>query len=342
MSETKDLKPTFTGDALSRRALCRALALAPVAAGLGLSTPAFADIAYPTKPVRVIVPFGAGGVADITARIVTERLGDKLGQRFVIENQAGPGGINAARTVLSGGTDGHTLALFSNGTAVSVNIFKDLRFDPLKDFTPISTLGFFDFILATNAKSNYKTLKDFVDYAKANPGKLNVGTVVAGSTQNLSAELFKSAAGIDFRIVPYRNTPDLLLSLTRGDMDLMIDSYASLKGMLDDKQILALAASGPVRSTVTPNIPTVQEAGVAGYDVTSWNALFAPAGTSPEIVAKIQKALVEVLGEAEIKRKLLELGIEAKATTQAELKARLEDDIKKWAAVIEKAGIQKN
>ncbi|MDB5649195.1 MAG: uncharacterized protein JWL62_715 [Hyphomicrobiales bacterium] len=343
MSKTRDLTPRAPmADALSRRDLCRALALAPLACSIALATPAFADVAYPTKPVRVIVPFGAGGVADITARIVTERLGDKLGQRFIIENQPGPGGINAARTVLSGGTDGHTLALFSNGTAVSVNLFKDLRFDPIKDFAPISSLGFFDFILATSAKSNYKTLRDFVDYGKANPGKLNVGTVAAGSTQNLSAELFKSSADIDFRIVPYRNTPDLLLALTRGDMDLMIDSYASLKGLMDDGQILALAASGPVRSTVTRNIPTAQEAGVPGYDVTSWNALFAPAGTSPEIIAKLQKALVEVVADSEIKRKLLDLGIEAKSTTPDELKGRLEADIKKWAAVIEKAGIPKN
>lgn len=325
----------------SRRDLCQMLALAPLAGALTGST-AFAQVNYPTKPIRVLVPFGAGGVADITARIVTERLGDKLGQRFIIENQPGPGGINAARAVLAGGTDGHTLALFSNGTAVSVNMFKDLRFDPLKDFAPISALGFFDFILATNAKSDYKTLKQLVDFGKANPDKLNVGTVVAGSTQNLSAELFKSATGMSFRIVPYRNTPDLLLSLTRGDVDLMIDSFASLKSMLEDKQILALAASGPVRSTVTPDIPTAQEAGVQGYDVTSWNALFAPAGTAPEIIAKLNKAILEVLAEDEIKRKLLELGIEAKGTTPDELKARLEADIKKWGDVITKAGIQKN
>lgn len=326
---------------VTRRTLVGALALMAPLALAGYSTGASAQ-AYPTKPIRVVVPFGAGGVADITVRIVTERLGDKVGQRFIIENQPGPGGINAARAVLSGGNDGHSLALFSNGTAVSVNMFKDLRFDPLKDFTPISTLGFFDFILATNGESKYKTLKDFIDFGKANPGKLNVGTVIAGSTQNLSAELLKTTTGVDFRIVPFRNTPDLLLSLTRGDVDLMIDSYASLKSMLEDKQIRALAASGPTRSTVSPDIPTAQEAGAAGYDVTSWNALFAPAGTPPAVIEKLQKALVEVLAEDDIKRKLLDLGIEAKSTTPDELKARLEADIKKWGDVITKAGIQKN
>ena len=322
---------------VSRRAFGLMLASAPL-----MSAPALAQTAYPTKPVRVLVPFGAGGVADITARIVCERLGDKLGQRFVIENQPGPGGINAARAALAGGNDGHTLALFSNGTAVSVNMFKDLRFDPVKDFTPISTLGFFDFILATNGTSRYKTLKDFIDYGKAHPGEMNVGTVIAGSTQNLSAELLKTSTGLDFRIVPFRNTPDLTLSLTRGDVDLMIDSYASLKSMLEDKQIRALATSGPVRTVVTPDLPTAQEAGAPGYDVTSWNALFAPAGTPPEVIAKAQKALAEVLAEDDIKRKLLDLGIEARAVAGADLSKRLDADIAKWGDVITKAGIQKN
>ena len=308
-----------------------------------LSTPAFAqNAAWPNKPIRLILPFGAGGVADITARIVTERLGDKLGQRFVIENQPGPGGINAARAVLAGGTDGYTLALFSNGTAVSVNMFKELRFDPVKDFTPVSTLGFFDFILATDAKSRYQTLKDFIDYGKANPGKMNVGTVIVGSTQNLSAELLKSATGLDFRIVPFRNTPDLMLSLTRGDVDLMIDSYSALKSMIDDKQVRALASSGPTRSPVTPNLPTAAEAGVPGYDVTSWNAIFAPAGTPADVITKMQKAIAEVIGEDEIKRKLLELGIEAKALPGAQLAKQLESDIVKWGDVITKANIPKN
>ena len=308
-----------------------------------VSTPAFAQSTpWPTRPIRVILPFGAGGVADITARVVTERLGDKLGQRFVIENQPGPGGINAARSVLSGGADGYTLALFSNGTAVSVNMFKELRFDPVKDFTPVSTLGFFDFILATDAKSRYQTLKDFIDYGKANPGKMNVGTVIVGSTQNLSAELLKSMTGLDFRIVPFRNTPDLMLSLTRGDVDLMIDSYSALKSMIDDNQVRALASSGPVRSPVTPKLPTAAEAGVPGYDVTSWNAIFAPAGTPADVIAKMQKAIAEVLAEDDIKRKLLDLGIEARATAGAALAKQLDADIVKWGEVIAKANIPKN
>ncbi len=311
---------------------------------LGLASvqgPAGADTKYPSKPVRIVLPFAAGGVADITARIVAERLGNKLGGRFYVENQPGAGGIAAARTVISSPPDGLTLALLSNGTAVSVSLFNNLPYDPLKDFSPISSLGFFDFIFATNSDSPFKTLAEFITAAKAKPGALNVGTINVGSTQNLSAELFKTAAAIDFVIIPYRGTPDLLVSTMQGNLALVIDSYSSMKGNLADRKIRALASSGPVRSESTPDIPTLRESGVADYDVVSWNALFAPAGTPPEIVKALNHALQEILAEPDVKRRLLELGIEAGAGTPEEISARLKSDIDKWRKVIEKAGIQK-
>ncbi len=255
--------------------------------------------------MRIVLPFAAGGVADITARIVAERLGGKLGGRFYVENQPGAGGIAAARTVISSPPDGLTLALLSNGTAVSVSLFNKLPYDPLRDFVPISSLGFFDFIFATNSDSEFKTLQDFMAAAKAKPGTLNVGTINVGSTQNLSAELFKTAADLDFVIIPYRGTPDLLVSTMQGNLALMIDSYSSMKGNLADGKIRALASSGSVRSESTPDIPTLQEAGVANYDVISWNALFAPVGTPPEIVKILNLALQEILAEAEVKKRLL-------------------------------------
>ena len=296
---------------------------------------------YPNRAVRIVLPFAAGGVADITARIVAEKLGDKFGQRFYVENQPGAGGIAAARTVISSAPGGHTLAMLTNGTAISVSLFKKLPFDPLKDFEPISSLGFFDFLFSTGANSEFKRLGDFIAAAKAKPGALNVGTINVGSSQNLSAELFKTAAGIDFTIVPFRATPEVAVSLLQGDIALMIDSYAAMKGNLADKKFRALASSGPVRSESTPDIAAVQESGVASYDVVSWNALFAPAGTPPEIVGAINAALREILADADVKRRLLELGIEAKASTPQELSARLKSDIDKWQGVIEKAGIQK-
>jgi len=302
---------------------------------------ALAETKYPTKAVRIVLPFAAGGVADITARVVAERLGAKLGGRFYVENQPGAGGIAAARTVISSAPDGNTLALLSNGTAISVSLFKQLPFDPLRDFEPISSLGYFDFIFATGADSEFKTLADVIKAAKAKPGTLNVGTINVGSTQNLSAELFKTAAGIDLQIVPFRGTPDVLVSLMQGNLALMIDGYSSMKGNLIDRKIRALASSAAKRSESAPEIPTVQESGVADYDVVSWNALFAPAGTPPEIVRTLNNALRDVLAEPEVKTRLLELGIEARASSPEEIQARLKSDIDKWRKVIEKSGIER-
>jgi tripartite-type tricarboxylate transporter receptor subunit TctC len=314
-------------------------------AGLAISalaaSPARAEAHYPDRPVRIVVPFAAGGVADITVRIVAERLGEKLRQRFYVENQPGAGGIAAARTVIASAPDGYTLALLSNGTAVSVSLFNKLPFDPLKDFAPVSCLGFFDFIFTTEANSPFRTLGDFVAAAKARPGALNVGTINIGSTQNLSAELFKTAAGIDFTIVPYRATPEVAVSLLQGDIAVMIDSYAAVKGNLADGKFRALASSGPARSPSTPDLATVRESGVGSYDVVSWNAMFAPAATPPEIIKTLNGALQDILGDAEVKKRLLELGIEARASTPQDISARLKSDIDKWRQVIEKAGIQK-
>jgi tripartite-type tricarboxylate transporter receptor subunit TctC len=318
------------------RVLLTALALLAI-----LPRQASAEDKYPDKPVRIVVPFAAGGVADITVRVVADRLGGKLGARFYIENQPGAGGIAAARTVIAAPPDGYTLALLSNGTAVSVSLFDHLPYDPLRDFEPVSSLGFFDFVFATNADSPFKTLADFIAAAKARPGALNVGTINIGSTQNLSAELFKTAAGIDFTIVPYRGTPELMVSTMQGNLALMIDSYSSMKGNLAEGKIRALASSGPVRSESTPELPILRESGVGDYDVVSWNALFARAGTPPEIVQKLNGALREVLAEPEVKKRLLELGIEARAGAPEEISARLKSDIDKWRTVIDKAGIAK-
>jgi tripartite-type tricarboxylate transporter receptor subunit TctC len=312
-----------------------------ILAALSLLAVPVAHAAYPDKPVRIVLPFAAGGVADITARIVAEKLSDKLGQRFVVENQAGAGGITAARTVISSPPDGYTLALLSNGTAVSVSLFKKLPFDPLKDFAPISSLGYFDFIFATSAEAPYKTLAGFVAAAKEKPGTLNVGTINVGSTQNLSAELFKTAAGVDFTIIPYRGTPEIQVGLLQGNVALMIDSYSSMKGNIASGKLRALASSGPKRSEATPDIAAVAESGVAGYDVVSWNALFAPAATPPEIIKTLNDALKDILADADVKKRMLELGIEARASTPQEISDRLKADIEKWGNVIDKAGIPK-
>jgi putative tricarboxylic transport membrane protein len=296
---------------------------------------------YPSRPVRFVLPFAAGGVADITSRLAADKLGEKLGQRFVVENQPGPGGIAAARTVLSSTPDGYTIGLVTNGTAISVALYKSLPFDPVKEFLPISSLGTFDLVFATNAETKFKTLQEFIDAAKAQPGKLNVGTIAVGSTQNLAAELFKSMAGLNFQIVPYRATPDLTVALLRNDVQLMVDFYPAMKGSLEDKQMVALGTSGTARTAYLASIPTVAQAGVPGYEVQSWNAVFAPRGTPPAVVDTLNKAMREVLAEPDVKAKYLDLGVVAAASTPAELQARIEADIKKWTVVIEKANIPK-
>jgi tripartite-type tricarboxylate transporter receptor subunit TctC len=308
---------------------------------VGLPRQAGAEASYPNRAVRIVLPLAAGGVGDTTARIIAEKLGDKLGQRFYVENQPGAGGIAAARTVISSPPDGYTLMTLTNGTAISVSLFEKLPYDPLKDFAPISSLGFFDFIFCTSAATDVKTLADFIAAARAKPGALNVGTIYVGSTQNLSAELFKTAANIDFTIVPYRGTPEVEVSLLQGNVALMIDSYSAIKGNLADGKFRALASSGAVRSESTPDIATMQENGVANYDVVSWNALFAPARTPPGIVETLNGALRDILADADLKKRLIALGIEAKASTPEEIEGRLKSDIDKWRQVIETAKIPK-
>jgi tripartite-type tricarboxylate transporter receptor subunit TctC len=307
---------------------------------LAVATTAAAAETYPSRPIRLVVPFGAGGVADISSRIVAEKLGDQLGQRFVIDNQPGAGGIAAGRSVLSAPRDGYTLALFTNGTAISASLF-NLPFDPLKDFAPISTMGYFDCLFVTNAKSPFHTLQDVLKAAREKPGTLNVGTVARGSTQNLTAELFKSTAGVDFVIVPFRTTPEAVIALLRDDIQMVIDFYAGLKPGLSDSSTRATAWSAAKRSPALPDVPTVQEAGVPGFDVTSWNAFYAPTDVPGNVIETLNGGLRTALADAEVKRKLLDLGIDSRPSTPDVLDAQMRADIKKWAEVIARAGIPK-
>ncbi len=324
---------------LNKRAFVRGAAA--LTAGAVLPASAFAQAKWPTQPVKVVLPFGAGGVADVTARIVGEKLGGKLGHRFVIENVPAAGGIQAAQNVLRENADGNTIALFSNGTAVSVGLFNKLAFDPVKQFAPVSSMGFFDFIFVTGANKPYRTMGELLKFAKANPGKLNIGTIVIGSTQNLTAQLFKSMAGIDAVVVPFKTTPDLMLATMNGDIDLMIDAFAAVKTNVASGQLRALGSSGPKRSEAHPEIPTVAEGGVAGFDVVSWNAFFVKADTPKEIVDTLNTAMRDVLSDPDTRKRALELGIETRSSTPAELAKRLNDDIARWSDVIAKAGIEK-
>jgi tripartite-type tricarboxylate transporter receptor subunit TctC len=323
---------------VTRRQVALSLALAASGAATGRAR---AQSKYPDRPVRVILPFGAGGVADVTARLVAEALGKKLGQNFVIENNPGAGGITAARAALSGDKDGYTLTLLTNGTAITVPLFDHLPFDPLKDFVPISTIGYFTCVFAVEASSPFHSLADFLKADREKPGTINVGTINVGSTQNLTAELFKSTANANFVMVPFRASPDVVVGLLRNDIQMDMDFYAALKPALDNGKARAIATSGATRSPELPNVPTVQESGIAGFEVTAWNALYAPAGTPNAIIDTLNASLHEVLADPALKKRALDLGIDAKASTPAELDARMRTDIAKWGGVIALAHIPK-
>jgi tripartite-type tricarboxylate transporter receptor subunit TctC len=306
---------------------------------LVLGGPAAAQI-YPERPVRIVLPLGPGGVGDISVRIIADKLSDKFGKRFFIENMPSPDGIVAANTVINARADGYTLMLLTGGIASSVPQYKQFPFD-LNALMPISSLGYFDPLMVVNAKSAFKTLDDFLMAVREKPGTLNVGTISAGGVQNLTANYFKQASGTDFVIVPFRTTPDTVVALMRNDVQMVIDFYAALKSGLDSGQLRAIAWAGPNRSPVLPDLPTAAEQGVNDFTAASWNSLYAKAGTPQSVIDTLNTALHDVLADPGVKARLLAFGIDSRASTPTMMNVQLQDDIKKWAAVIERAGIEK-
>lgn len=308
---------------------------------LAFSQTGAAKAAWPEKPIKIVLPFGAGGVADVTARIMADKLSQKFGQRVVIENMPGPGGINAARAVITAPPDGYTMALVTNGTAISVAAFNHLPFDPVKDFEPVSMVGTFDLVFVVNSQSEYKTLGDFIKAAKSQPGKLNIGTISVGGTQNLGAELFKSMADLNVQIVPYKNSPDIVVALLRNDVQMQVDFPPAVQGQVNDGKIRILATSSPQPSPLLPGVATVDKAGVKGFEVISWNAVGAPKGTPKEVINTMNKAMHDVLAMPDVKEQFAKVGVVAHASSPDELMSRLKGDIKKWNDVIDKAKIPK-
>lgn len=305
---------------------------------LGCTTAAQAQ-SYPTRPVRIVIGFGPGGLADITMRLLGQKLTELTGQQVAIENRPGAGGVVAAGAVTSAAPDGYTLFVLSSGIAISKSLLKSMPFDPVADFAPISTVAFFDLLILTKSDSSLRTMSDVLAAARASPGRFNVGTINPGSTQNLTAELLKSATGVNMTIVPHRSTPEVLTALLRGDVQIAVESYAALKAQIDDGQIRPIAASGEVRSPMLPNVPTLRESGVAA-EVVGWNALVAPAQTPKEVVALLNRHINAIVTMPDFRQRLIDLGTEAKAGTPAELGARLAADIGKWAVVVKQAGLE--
>jgi tripartite-type tricarboxylate transporter receptor subunit TctC len=296
---------------------------------------------YPNKPIHIVLPFGPGGVADITTRTIGPKLTESLGQNIIIDNMPGAGGIRASETVAHADPDGYTLLLLTNGNAVSKALFKSLPYDPLADFAMISTVGYFSMAIVTGESSKYRTLQDLLAAARANPGKLNIGTITPGGTQHLAGELFLSMAGIKAVVVPHKTTGEVVVGVRNGSLDAGIDFLAPLISPIKGGQLRALAVTAGRRFPGLPEVPTAMEAGVKGYDVASWNALAAPAKTPQPILDKLHDAVVKALAAPDLHKRFAELGVEPRPSTPQELKAFYTSEAKRWTEVVERAGIPK-
>lgn len=317
-----------------RHTLC-ALAAACVA------LPAARAADFPSRAVRIVVPNAPGGAADITARAVGEHMARTLGQPVVIDNRPGAGGVVAGQAVASAAADGHTLLLISSGSAVSQALFKSLPYDTLKAFTPVALLASFDLVIVAKEGGEFKTLGDLVAFAKAQPGKVNLGTPNIGTTQHLAAELFKSAAGLDLQVVPYKGTPDVVTAIRGGQLQAGLDILSPLLSQIQGKALRALAVTGARRSRALPDVPTAQEAGVKGLNAASWNGLAAPAGTPAAVVARLNQAVNAALADAGVRQKLEALNLDPHPGSPQDAAALLAGDIRRWSDVIATAKIER-
>jgi putative tricarboxylic transport membrane protein len=305
-----------------------------------LIPPAFGQT-YPSRPVKIIVPYGAGGIADVTMRLAAQKMSDSLGKQFVIENRPGAGGAVALKTAASSPPDGHTLTMIGGGLTIAKALFKSLPYDLETDFTPISTTASYGLLLAVKGDSPLKSVKDILDAAKASPGKLNFGSINVGSTQHMSAELFRALGNIDVAIVPYKTSPELLTALLRGDIDVGFEYDAALRSALEDKRIVPVAFTGQKRAAHLPDVPTVMEGGLPEYEAVSWNGLAAPVRTPAPMVEILNKAVVQAVSEPDVKSATAKFGMESQGSGVEELRTRIKSDVAKWAKVIANAGIEK-
>jgi len=297
--------------------------------------------AYPAHPVKIIVPFAAGGVADITARVLSQKMGESMGQQVIVENRPSAGGIVASEAVAKAEPDGYTLLFITNGNAVSASLFKSLPYDTVKDFAPVSTVGFFDLVLVVDSTSKIGSVRELIAYAVSNPNKLNVGTINIGSTQNLAAELFKSMSGIDAQVVPFKTTPAVITALKGGDIQAAFEILAPVMAQIKGGGLKALAVTSEKRFPGLPDVPTVAESGVRGYQAASWNGVAAPARTPKALIDRLNREVNAATGSPEVRKRLQDLGVEARGGTPQALRDLLVSEIAKWKAVIERAKIEK-
>ena len=306
---------------------------------MGLSAPAFAQEAWPTKPVRIIVPFPAGGVADLAPRVVGQKLSEKWGQPVIVENKAGAAGNIGMGEGARAAPDGYTLVLAPTGNlTVNPFLFK-LPFDTAKDLAPITLLATSPNVLVVNPSVPARTFRELIDYAKANPGKLNFASPGAGSGAHLAGELLNMEAGIEATHVPYKGLAPAVTDLLGGQVQMMFAGISTVIQHVKSGKLVALAIASPKRSPQLPDVPTVAESGLPGFDVTSWYGLVTRAGTPPAIIDKIQRDAAEVLRDPEVRNRFAGLGLEPGGNTPAEFEAMIASESRKWGDIVRKAHI---
>lgn len=295
--------------------------------------------AYSKQPVTLVVPFPAGGPTDAMARVLAQKLGDRLGQPVLIDNRGGAGGSIAAELVARAPADGHTLFFGTTGTmAINPSLYKKLRYDPVKDFAPVSLMATTMNVLVVSPQVPAKTLAELVALAKAKPGELTYGSAGNGSSNHLSGELFRTSAGIQINHIPYKGSAPALIDLLGGRLSMMFDTIAQQTQNIATGKVNALAVTGATRSPLLPNVPTAQEAGLKGFDVTIWYGVLAPKGTPAPVVERLQREMVAVMSTDEMKKRMAADGAEARTTTPTEFSALIKSDTAKWTPVVKNSG----
>ncbi|QNP57763.1 Bug family tripartite tricarboxylate transporter substrate binding protein [Paenacidovorax monticola] len=324
------------------RVISRRLALAGACAALAamaLAPTGAAAQAFPSKPITIIVPFSAGGTTDILARVVGQALTTELGQSVIVDNRAGAGGNIGGQAAARAPADGYTLFMGTVGThAINAALYKKMPFDPIKDFAPLTRVANVPNLLVANPAQPYKTVQELIAYAKANPGKVNFGSSGSGSSIHLSGELFKSMAKVDMQHVPYKGSAPAVTDLLGNQIGIMFDNMPSAIQHVRSGKLRPLAVTTAKRSPELPDVPTIAEAGVPGYEATSWFGLFAPAGTPAPVVAQLNKAIVKVLNLPDVKKKIAEQGGEVVAETPEQFAAFIQKESVKWGKVVKESG----
>ena len=318
------------------RSAFKLLLAAAVAAG---SAGAFAQASdYPSRTVTIIVPFAAGGPADIYARFMAQRLGAEFKQAFVVDDKPGAGSVIGTSVVQKAAPDGYTLLLMSNTHTVNETLMTNKPFKLMNDFVGIAPLNYSDLMLVVNPSVQARTLGELIKYAKAHPGRLNYASSGTGTPYHMAGELFKHMAGVAITHIPYKGSSGARTDVVGGQVDMMFDAVTTMAQMARDGKVRALATSGATRNSITPNVPTVSEAGVKGYEATIWLGLMAPHGTPPAVVEKLNAAVRKIIAQPDVKAAWLQQGAVPMSMSVPEFDRYLKADIAKWATIVKVSG----